>query len=662
MCNTVLVAQEVVVETGHSSSDWVIDTLPSYEVDGSKHKECTVCFETIERETIAKLIATTSITLNNTEATIIYGESLTLVATVLPENAFDNTVTWQSSDETIVQVVNGAVMTTGIGTATITATTVNGQTAECTITVTGNAVIQYELSSDYSFYIVTGITGKTDKLEIPYRHNGLRVIAIKAGAFEGNTDLKEIILPNSIEYIYKDAFKDCSNLEEINFPDSLTYIGESSFENCTSLKEITIPSLTETIDTKAFYNCTALHTVTLSAGVNKRIGVSAFAYCSALENVTAGEGLKIIDTMAFDYCTSLESFEMPNTVTTLGHMAFRHAEALTSVTFSTSLTAIGNACFQYCVSLDNVELHDEIVSLGASCFSDCTGMKNLRILGDVTSIGNSSFYNCTSLENVYYASSVYNDLGINNYVFYNAGINGNGMVFTLSANARIPERLFEPQENLNRPKFVKLIVEEGATRVDYFNTYNTLPYLAEIELPDTITYIKKGCFDNSAWWTNHSNGAAYIDNVFYGYKGTLTGELVISDNTVCIAFGALEGHTPTSLTIPFVGASANGSENTHFGYIFGAETVEGQNDYIPSELTSVILSDSAISVDDYAFSGCTSLTNIEIGDGVTSIGEGAFSGLFAYAETSAYQYGCTQTVVGDPPLFQSRGGFPAGSA
>ena len=605
---------------GHSSTDWIIDKNATCTENGSKHKECSVCHVVLETEAIpatdhnyinnvcsncgagdSTTVYATEIVLNKTQATVNLGDSLNLVATIFPENATDKTVIWQSSNEAVAKVVNGAVSTLNIGTATITATTSNGMTAQCVVTVNGNAVIQYERSG--GFYIVMGIEGKTDKLEIPFLYDGLRVRSIKAGAFEGNTDLKEVILPNSLEYIYANAFKGCSNLEKINLPESLTLIGESAFENCTSLKEITIPSLVQTISKKAFYNCTALKTVTICDDV-KTIGESTFAKCSALETVAVGDGLETISDYAFDSCTSLQCFEMPNTVKHLGDFAFRYAESLESVTFSSSLTAIGIGCFQSCVSLDNVELHAGIVSFGDSCFSWCSGIKTLRILGDVTLLGNSSFYECTGLESVYYASSKAGDLGLNNYVFYNAGTNGNGITFTLSANACIPDRLFEPQGNKNRPKLVKLVVESGADKVEYFQEYNILPYLEEIELPDTITYIKKGCFDNTAWWDNHANGAVYIGNIFYGYKGNLTGEFEISNNTVCIAMGALEGQNPTNLTIPFVGAIANGEENTHFGYIFGAEKVEEQKNYIPTTLASVLVKNCVLTITETAFDNC----------------------------------------------------------
>lgn len=67
-------------------------------------------------------VSVKSVTLDKTEAKLEEGASLKLVATVLPENASDPTVTWTSSDEKVATVdENGNVKAVGVGTATITA-------------------------------------------------------------------------------------------------------------------------------------------------------------------------------------------------------------------------------------------------------------------------------------------------------------------------------------------------------------------------------------------------------------------------------------------------------------------------------------------------------------------------------------------------------------
>ena len=95
----------------------------------------------------------TGITLSQTEAAMtVGGETLTLTATVAPDDATDKTVTWTSSDPTVATVANGVVTAVAAGTATITATATNGtddttddKTATCDVTVTAPAPADKEI-------------------------------------------------------------------------------------------------------------------------------------------------------------------------------------------------------------------------------------------------------------------------------------------------------------------------------------------------------------------------------------------------------------------------------------------------------------------------------------------------------------------------------------
>lgn len=72
-------------------------------------------------------VPVTSITLNDTAATLIIGNSLQLTATVLPNDARNASVTWSSDNESVATVdKNGKVMAIGEGEAVITATTNDG--------------------------------------------------------------------------------------------------------------------------------------------------------------------------------------------------------------------------------------------------------------------------------------------------------------------------------------------------------------------------------------------------------------------------------------------------------------------------------------------------------------------------------------------------------
>ncbi len=82
-------------------------------------------------------IKVTEVVLNKTELTMSKGMKTSLTAIVTPENANDTSVTWTSSDEEIVSVVDGIVNALAAGTATIKAQANDGsgKYAECTVTV-----------------------------------------------------------------------------------------------------------------------------------------------------------------------------------------------------------------------------------------------------------------------------------------------------------------------------------------------------------------------------------------------------------------------------------------------------------------------------------------------------------------------------------------------
>ncbi len=79
------------------------------------------------------------VSLDKTTATLKDGETVTLVATVTPDDADNKSVTWTSSDAAVATVADGTVTAVKAGTATITVTTQDGsKTATCAVTVTCN--------------------------------------------------------------------------------------------------------------------------------------------------------------------------------------------------------------------------------------------------------------------------------------------------------------------------------------------------------------------------------------------------------------------------------------------------------------------------------------------------------------------------------------------
>lgn len=96
--------------------------------DGSKTSTCNITV-------LSSAIMPTSLSLLTNTASILTGESFTLLPVFTPNNTTEKTLVWTSNNEQIATVKNGVVVGIGNGVATITAKTVNGISASATITV-----------------------------------------------------------------------------------------------------------------------------------------------------------------------------------------------------------------------------------------------------------------------------------------------------------------------------------------------------------------------------------------------------------------------------------------------------------------------------------------------------------------------------------------------
>lgn len=98
-------------------------------VNPSEQKIYSFCYGAgYDREifTGTVIIPTTGITLDQTSGTLTEGDTVTLTATVSPDNATYKTVTWETSNSSVATVVDGVVTALRAGTATITAKTADG--------------------------------------------------------------------------------------------------------------------------------------------------------------------------------------------------------------------------------------------------------------------------------------------------------------------------------------------------------------------------------------------------------------------------------------------------------------------------------------------------------------------------------------------------------
>ena len=92
-------------------------------------------------------VAVTGMTLEKKSIEVEKGKTEAINAIITPENATRKAITWTSSDTNVATVTNGVVKGISAGTATITATTKDGNfTDTCEVTVTQNAVTGIRIS------------------------------------------------------------------------------------------------------------------------------------------------------------------------------------------------------------------------------------------------------------------------------------------------------------------------------------------------------------------------------------------------------------------------------------------------------------------------------------------------------------------------------------
>ncbi|MCQ2408797.1 MAG: leucine-rich repeat protein [Oscillospiraceae bacterium] len=160
-----------------------------------------------------------------------------------------------------------------------------------------------EVQSDYYFSdygggcIITGLKNNMGDLNIPEYIGDKQVLAIGDNAFSGNTGIRSVSMPDSIETVGADAFADCSNLSSVRFSRNLRRIGDYAFCN-TGLYELELPESLREICEGAFYGNGGFEQIMIPYGV-ETIGDYAFGQCDMLESIYIAVTVNHIGVNAF---------------------------------------------------------------------------------------------------------------------------------------------------------------------------------------------------------------------------------------------------------------------------------------------------------------------------------------------------------------------------
>ena len=480
------------------------------------------------------------------------------------------------------------------------------------------ASLVFTLNNDGTGYIVSNYSGTLKSVVIPPYYNDLPVVGISSDAFAYNTSLESIVIPEGVTRLESYTFNGCSSLKSVTLPDRLVEICCAAFYECNSLTSITLPfigfsandndysylghifgangyydnenyvptSLKTVVITGgyianyAFYGCSNITEVTLPQNIT-RIGNNAFQYCYKLKTVNIPESVVTIGESAFYDCDAINNVTIPEGVTSIGSNAFYSCDALSSIDIPGGVTAISDYTFYNCSSLKSVSFGDSLDSISTYAFYGCSSLADISLPMMLSSIGSYAFGGCTSITDIVVGEGV---KSIGEYIFYDCSSLESITIPFVGSSVASPSYshfgyLFGASSYYSNDSYVpsslKTVTVTGGTSIAGYAFYEC-SYITTLTLPDALTSV------------GH-----------YALYG-------------CSAL--------KELTLPFAGETRDASQNTYFGYIFGASSYYDNNSYIPSSLKTVNLTNTT-RISDYAFYQCYYITDVNVANGLETIGQ-----------------------------------------
>ena len=357
---------------------------------------------------------------------------------------------------------------------------------------------------------------------------------------------------------------------------TVTSVGDHAFSGCSGLTKVTFPKTVTKIGDYAFSGCNAMLTMTIPATIMS-IGNYAFNSCSSLSsiefefsqtNLSLGHGCSKGGNYSLFYDCPLESVTLTrvlsySTSSSYGYSPFAYHPTLKSAIIKNWI-GTGDHTFYGCASLTSVTLPDFLVRIGDYSFAGCKRLMEIEIPANVTAFGNSAFRNCRFTS--FTIGSGVESIG--EYCFADCI---SLKSFTIPSNVTsIGNYAFSGCTAIETLKFEhgsnkKLSIGHGASKGASYSLFYDCPL-------ESVTL---------------GRGTSYNTSSSYGYS-------------------PFANH-PTLKSFTFEHIVNTGSY-----MLYGCPL-----------LTSVTLG-SMVTIDDYAFANCKSLSAIDIPATITTIGNSAF--------------------------------------
>lgn len=220
---------------------------------------------------------------------------------------------------------------------------------------------------------------------------GEGISAIAKESFKGCKNLKELVLPESMQVIEEQAFSGC-NVQALNLGKNVAFISADAFDECeiTDIKISTDNAYYSTDRYGVIFNKTKTELVLYSDGFR-------------MNSYTVPSTVERIGTNAFLGNENLVSIDFPETLKEIGTGAFADCENLREVNLPKQITLIGASAFENCTLIKEIKFPETVQVIGDKSFAGCTGITVLNLPKSVTTIGTGAF--AESVEEVYYAGS-----------------------------------------------------------------------------------------------------------------------------------------------------------------------------------------------------------------------------------------------------------------
>lgn len=219
---------------------------------------------------------------------------------------------------------------------------------------------------------ITKYTGTESTVILPSTINSWPVTKIGEDAFQDNTTITSVTIPDSVTEIGSNAFAGCTNLTSVNY--------EGDWSN------LTIQSGNPAVEDAA------------KDAANEQL----FDFEFILNNTAVIVTNYRCKGTAAD--VTIPSRYKGKPVTAINNAAFPNS-AVTSVTIPDSVTSIPDAAFVNCSQLTNISIPNSVTYIGFSAFDGCASLKSITLPSSLRTIGNSAFAGCPSSMTVTYPGS-----------------------------------------------------------------------------------------------------------------------------------------------------------------------------------------------------------------------------------------------------------------